>query len=75
MEYRKTRDILHVVKLLGHRQIRSTLVYTTLINFEANEYIVKRPITAKEEDELVKAGFEYVGFDDKEQVLIYRKRK
>jgi hypothetical protein len=45
------------------------------VNFEVNEYIVKRPNTAKEEDELIKAGFEYVRFYDEEQVSIYRKRK
>jgi integrase len=31
MEYHKTRDILHVMNLLGHRNIESTLVYTQLI--------------------------------------------
>jgi hypothetical protein len=36
---------------------------------------VKRPKTSEEEDELIKAGFEYVRFDDKMQVPIYRKRK
>jgi hypothetical protein len=46
-----------------------------LVNFEDNEYIVKRPSTAAEEDELIKAGFEYVRYDDKEQMPIYRKRK
>jgi integrase len=75
MEYHKTKDILHVRQLLGHKQIQSTLVYTTLVNFEDNEYIVKRPSTAAEEDELIKAGFEYVRYDDKEQMPIYRKRK
>jgi len=50
-------------------------VYPILMIFETNEYIVKRPTTAKEEDELIIVGFEYVRFDDKEQVPIYRKRK
>jgi integrase len=75
IEYHKTKDILHVRQLLGHRQIQSTLVYTTLVSFETNEYIVKRPTTTKEEDELIVAGFEYVRFDDKEQLPIYRMRK
>ncbi|MEM3459094.1 MAG: tyrosine-type recombinase/integrase [Candidatus Bathyarchaeia archaeon] len=75
MEYAKTKDILHVRQLLGHKQIQSTLVYTTLVNFEADEYVVKRPKTTEEEDELIKAGFEYVRFDDKMQAPIYRKRK
>jgi site-specific recombinase XerC len=38
MEYHKTRDILHVMNLLGHRNIESTLVYTQLISFESDEF-------------------------------------
>jgi hypothetical protein len=34
-----------------------------------------RPKTSQEEDALISAGFEYVRFDDKEQVPIYRKKK
>ena len=30
MEYHKTKDILHVMQLLGHKNIRNTLVYTHL---------------------------------------------
>lgn len=30
MEYHKTRDILHVQQLLGHRDLRNTLVYINL---------------------------------------------
>jgi len=40
MEYYKTKDILHVMKLLGHRNINNTLLYTRLVNFESNEYHV-----------------------------------
>ncbi|MDI6847764.1 MAG: tyrosine-type recombinase/integrase [Candidatus Bathyarchaeia archaeon] len=39
MEYHKTKDLLHVMKMLGHRKIQSTLIYTQLIDFEANHYI------------------------------------
>ena len=38
MEYAKTKDILHVMNLLGHRNIESTLVYTHLISSEGDEY-------------------------------------
>jgi hypothetical protein len=31
--------------------------------------------TLAEEDELIKAGFEFVRYDEKEGVAIYRKRK
>ncbi|MEM4982309.1 MAG: tyrosine-type recombinase/integrase [Candidatus Bathyarchaeia archaeon] len=29
MEYAKTRDILHVMKVLGHKNIKNTLIYRT----------------------------------------------
>lgn len=32
MEYHKTKDILHVMQLLGHRNIKNTLIYTQLVN-------------------------------------------
>jgi integrase len=31
MEYYKTKDILHVMRLLGHKNIKNTLIYTQLI--------------------------------------------
>ncbi|MEM2593341.1 MAG: tyrosine-type recombinase/integrase [Candidatus Bathyarchaeia archaeon] len=31
MEYAKTRDILHVMKVLGHKNIKNTLIYTHLV--------------------------------------------
>jgi hypothetical protein len=37
-----------------------------------DEYITKRLKTSKEEDDLISTGFEYVRFDDREQVPIYR---
>jgi hypothetical protein len=37
----KTKDILRVKQLLGHRRIDSTLVYTQLVSFEGDEYDVK----------------------------------
>ena len=38
MEYAKTKDILHVMQLLGHRDINTTLIYTPIIQFEGDEY-------------------------------------
>jgi hypothetical protein len=38
MEYAKTKDILDVMQLLGHRNIKNTLVYTQLSKFESNKY-------------------------------------
>ncbi len=75
MEYAKTRDILHVKWLLGHKILENTEVYTHLVDFATDDYIVRRPKFTKEEDELIEAGFEYVRYDEKEQCPIYRKRK
>jgi site-specific recombinase XerC len=30
MEYHKTRDIIHVMQILGHKNIKNTLVYVQL---------------------------------------------
>lgn len=73
MEYHKTKDILHVMRLLGHKRIENTLIYTQLINFESDEYACKVAKTEKDILELVEAGFEYV--TDYEDAKIFRKRK
>jgi len=74
MEYAKTKDILHVKELLGHKCIKSTLVYTHLIDFKGDEYVTKVAKTAKEACQLIEAGFEYV-CTTPEQLMIFRKRK
>jgi len=66
MKYYKTRDILHVMQLLGHKNIK---------NLEGNdsEHISKVARTVKEARLLVEAGFEYVY--DMKGVKILRKGK
>ena len=73
MEYHKTKDILYVKQLLGHRDINTTLLYTQLVNFESDEYHTATAKTVEEATKLAEAGFEY--FDALENVHIYRKRK
>jgi site-specific recombinase XerD len=74
MEYHKTKDILHVMQLLGHKRIQNTLKYTQLVKFnEQEEYVCKAVKTADEAKELIESGFEYVC--DMEQVKLFRKRK
>jgi integrase len=75
MEYAKDRDILRVQQLLGHKQLKSTEIYTHLVEFGSEDWTVRRPRTSKEEDELIEAGFQYVRYDEKEGCPIYRKRK
>ena len=73
MEYHRTKDILYVKERLGHRNITSTLIYTHLVNFEGDEYHTATAKTIKEDEELLKTGFEYV--TERDRVKIYRKRK
>jgi hypothetical protein len=77
MEYHKTRDILHVQQVLGHRDLRNTLVY---INLEKalfqntdDEYHVKVAQTLEEATKLLEVGFEYV--TDMDGAKIFKKRK
>jgi integrase len=73
MEYHKTKDILHVQRILGHKNIQNTLVYTHLVNFESDEWICKVATTIDEVRILIESGFEYV--TDYEGKKIFRKRK
>lgn len=74
MEYNKTKNILHVMKLLGHKLINSTLLYTQLISFEGDECDVEVAETKKEITEFLEAGFEWVG-QDGDGLTYFRKRK
>ena len=74
MEYHKTKDILHVMQVLGHRQIKNTLLYTQLVKFEEDdEFICKVARSPEEIQALIEAGFEYVL--QKDGLAYFRKRK
>jgi integrase len=60
MLYYKTKDILYVKEQLGHRRLENTLIYTHLIDFRDEEYIVRVARKVKEACQLIEAGFEYV---------------
>jgi integrase len=72
MEYAKTKDILHVMQMLGHRNIQNTLLYTQLIDFHNDEYHSATAKTVLEAQKLVE-GFEYVC--DFGEIKLFRKRK
>jgi integrase len=72
-EYHKTRDILHVMTILGHKNIQNTLVYTHLIKFEGDEYVCKIAKTVDDAKVMVEDGFDYV--TDIEGMKLFRKRK
>ena len=73
MEYAKTKDILYVMHLLGHKNIKNTLIYTQLVNFESNEYHFATAATIEEAGKLIQAGFEYVCHHN--DIMLFRKRK
>ena len=75
MEYAKTRDILHVMQVLGHRNIKNTLIYTQLIKMEKEDSFYSATAkTATEAKDLIESGFEYV-CTTPEEVMVFRKRK
>jgi len=74
MEYHKTKDILHVMQVLGHRNIKNTLIYTQLVKgVEEDEYVCRVAKTVEQASELIEAGFDYVCEID--GVKLFRKRK
>lgn len=72
-EYHRTRDILHVMQLLGHKNIRNTLVYTHLIGFESDEWVCKVATSKQERVNLIESGFTFVSKEGEE--WYFRKRK
>lgn len=74
MEHHRTKDILYVKNLLGHKKIDNTMKYTQLVNFEAeDQFTCKVAKTIEEAKELVETGFEYV--TDVNSAKLFRKRK
>lgn len=63
MEYHRTKDILYVKKILGHKRIDNTLKYIDLeamILKPANDHFTVRVAsTVQEACELIESGFEY----------------
>jgi len=73
MEYHRTKDILHVMRVLGHKRIQNTLVYTQLVDLSNDEYVSKVAKTVQEACQLVESGFEYV--TEMDDLKIFRKPK
>ena len=73
MEYHRAKDIVHVMQLLGHKNIMNILVYTHLINFETGDYVCKVAKTISDAKALVEEGFDYV--TDVDGMKLFRKRK
>lgn len=73
-EYHKTKDILHVMRLLGHKSINNTLIYTHMMDFEQSDaFHSATATTIQEAQKLIESGFEYV--TEIGEVKLFRKRK
>jgi integrase len=79
MEYHRTKDILHVMQLLGHKKIENTLIYVQLVKAIFQEidekYVCKVAKNVQEAKKLVEAGFEYVTGEYNDGGKLFRKRK
>ena len=73
MEYHKTRDILHVMQVLGHKSISNTMMYTQLVDFQEDDYVARINHSETETCRLIEAGFEFVC--DFGANKVFRKRK
>jgi site-specific recombinase XerD len=77
VEYHKTKDILWVMKLLGHNSLKTTLIYIDLekaLFRETNdEFTTKVAETVEDTCKLIEVGFEYVC--ERQGKAIFRKRK
>jgi len=71
--YAKTRDILLVMKQMGHKQIRTTLIYTQLLNLNDDEWTCQTATNIKDATALIEAGFEYI--TELDGTKLFRKRK
>jgi hypothetical protein len=61
MEYHRTKDILPVIRLVGHKSIANTLIYTRLAEFEDDDkYCTATADNVEEARKLLEAGFEFV---------------
>jgi integrase len=78
MEYHKTKDIIHVKQLLGHKSITSTMTYINieqaLYNYNSDEWTTKVAHNIEEETKLIEANFTLVRTIN-ETTAIYKKRK
>jgi integrase len=66
-------NLLLVQKILGHKRITSTMKYTQLVCLKEDEYDIGAATTIEEDQQLLKAGFEYV--TERNSIKLYRRPK
>ena len=78
MEYHKTKDIIHVKTMLGHKSIESTMLYinieSALFLTQNDEWNCKATRETAEATQLIEAGFEYIATTP-DALMLFRKRK
>jgi len=77
-EYDKTKSILHVKRVLGHKSVMTTQRYVDLYteiygDLKPENYICETAATIKDAKKLVESGFEYICEIDGEK--LFRKIK
>jgi integrase len=78
MEYHRTKDILHVQRLRGHKNIQNTLIYidleSRLFNSTNDGFTTRVADNVGEACNLIESGFEYVTGEHNDGGKIFRKR-
>jgi len=64
-EYHKTKSILHVKKMLGHKSVMTTQIYVELYeeiygDMKPENYVCETASTVKEAKKLIEQGYEYI---------------
>jgi hypothetical protein len=57
MEYHRTKDILHVQRLLGHKNIQNTMKYIHTIRLRDEDFEIATATTSEEIKQLGQLGF------------------
>ena len=72
-EFHKSHNIIDVQRILGHKSLLNTQLYTHLVDCSNDEFTAKIAHNKQEGIELAEAGFDYVcNFGDDK---LFRKRK
>jgi len=73
MTYHRNRDIIYTQRKLGHRNLKNTMRYVQLINFQEDEFTSAVANTLQQACQLIESGFEYV--TEVDGAKLFRKRK
>ena len=74
MEYKKFPSLLHVMAILGHKDVKNVLLYVQLAdNVTSDEFVCAIAKSIQEAAKLIEDGFEYV--TEMDSCKLFRKRK